>query len=132
MFQLTAEETEALPLQIATSEAQPLRSQIATLKTGRGRRRNYRPYAFTEHGAVMLASVLNSPGAVAASVEIVRAFVRLRESLAAHKDLARRLDELEQRYYKEFSVVFDAIRQRMTPPDPARPEIGYHTLVPKP
>ena len=88
MFQLTAEEAESL------------RSHFATLKAGRGKHRKYLPYAFTEHGAVMLASILNSPTAVAASVEIVRVFVRLREMLVAHKDLARRLDELEQKYDK--------------------------------
>jgi phage regulator Rha-like protein len=86
MFQLTAEEAEFL------------RSQIATLKTGRGQHRKYRPYAFTEHGAVMLASVLNSPIAVAASIQVVRAFVRLRAILATHKDLARKLAEMEQKY----------------------------------
>ena len=82
----------------------------------------------------MLAGVLNSPIAVAASVEIVRAFVRLREMLAAHKELARRLDELERKYDQQFAVVFDAIRRLilMTLPDPSRPEIGYHTLVTKP
>jgi len=119
MFQLTAD------------EARSLRSQFATLKPGRGKHRKYRPYAFTEHGAVMLASVLNSPTAVATSVEIVRAFVRLREMLTAHKDLARRLDELEKKYDKQFAVVFDAIRQLMSPVEPEQREIGYHTLAPK-
>jgi phage regulator Rha-like protein len=108
MFQLTAEESESL------------RSQFATLKTGRGQHRKYRPYAFTEHGAVMLASVLNSPTAVAASIQVVRAFVRLRAILATHKDLARKLAEMEKKYDMQFRAVFDVIRKLMEPP-PSRP-----------
>jgi len=77
------------------------------------------PHAFTEHGAIMLASVLNTPTAVQASVHVVRAFVRLREVLANHKGLARRLEELEKKYNAQFKLVFDAIRQLMAPPDQA-------------
>jgi hypothetical protein len=85
------------------------------------------PHAFTEHGAVMLASVLNSPRAVQASVEVVRAFVRLREMLSTHRELARRLDELERRYDGQFKVVFEAIRELMTPTNPTvRRQIGFH------
>ncbi len=74
----------------------------------------------------MLASVLNSPVAVEVSVHVVRAFVRLREILATHKDLALKLEALEKKYDAQFKVVFDAIRQLMTPPDrPGRP-IGFH------
>ena len=76
------------------------------------------PYAFTEHGAVMLANVLRSPVAVKASIQVVRAFVHLRELLVAHKDLAQKLRELERKYDKQFAVVFDAIRQLMEPPPP--------------
>ena len=75
------------------------------------------PYAFTEHGAIMLATVLNSPVAVQASVQVVRAFVKLREMLASHKDLARKLDEMEKKYDAQFKIVFDAIRELMTPPE---------------
>jgi hypothetical protein len=75
--------------------------------------------AFTEHGAVMAASILNTPVAVAASIAVVRAFVRLREILSTHKDLARKLEELEKKYDENFRVVFDAIRQLMSPPPPA-------------
>jgi hypothetical protein len=85
MFQLTADEVLVL------------RSQSATSNSGRGGRR-FRPFAFTEHGAVMLASVLSTPVAVAASVQVVRAFVQLRQALASHADVALRLDELERRY----------------------------------
>jgi len=84
------------------------------------------PYAFTEHGAIMAANVLNSPRAVAMSVHVVRAFVfvRLREVIASHKELVKRLDELEGRYDEQFKVVFDAIRQLMAPPEPKR-KIGF-------
>ena len=83
------------------------------------------PYAFTEHGGIMLASLLNTPIAVEASVQIVRAFVRLREILATHKELARKLEELEKKYDAQFRVVFDAIRKLMAPPDRARRSIGF-------
>ena len=83
------------------------------------------PYAFTEHGALMLASVLNSPVAVAASIQIVRAFVRLRELALTHKDLASKLDALERKYDAQFKVVFDALRQLMAPPAPKTKRIGF-------
>jgi hypothetical protein len=84
------------------------------------------PYAFTEHGSIMAASVLNSPRAVATSVYVVRAFVRLREMVSSHRELIRRLDELEARYDGQFKVVFDALRGLMAPPD-AKPrrKIGF-------
>ena len=100
----------------SSEEAAALRSQIATLKSGRGEHRKYLPYAFTEHGAIMAATILNSPMAVEVSVYVVRAFVKLRELVLAHKDLARKLDALEQKYDAQFKVVFDAIRQLMAPP----------------
>lgn len=90
-----------------------LRSQSVTSNRGGTR---YAPYAFTEQGVGMLSSVLRSERAVQVNIEIMRAFVRLRRMLAEHRDLAQRLDELEQRYDKQFSAVFDAIRQLMTPP----------------
>lgn len=86
------------------------------------------PQAFTEHGAVMLASVLNSPVAVAASIQVVRAFVRLRYMLASNADLARKLAALERKYDSQFKVVFDAIRELMEPPEPgSKKPIGFHT-----
>jgi len=88
-----------------------LMSQIATSSQGWGGRRKL-PYVFTEHGAVMLASVLNSPVAVRASVQVVRAFVRLREMLATHRDLAQRVETLE----RNVQVVFDALRELQAPP----------------
>ena len=93
-------------------------SQFATSSSRWGGRRKL-PLAFTEDGAVMAATVLNSPIAVAASIQVVRAFVRLREILATHKDLARKLDELERKlgaHDEKFQLVFEAIRQLMLPP----------------
>jgi hypothetical protein len=87
------------------------------------------PHAFTEQGVAMLSSVLRSPRAVAVNIEIMRAFVRLRQLLATHADLARKLAELERRYDAKFRVVFDAIRQLMEPAEDAgsRPEIGFRS-----
>lgn len=104
------------------AEAQESRSASGT----HGGRRKA-PYAFTEHGVAMLSGVLRSPRAVAVNVEIIRAFVRLRGVLAAHKDLARRLDELETRYDARFAAVFDAIRQLMAPSDSPRRPIGFRS-----
>ena len=85
------------------------------------------PYAFTEHGTIMAANVLNSERAIHASVEVVRAFVRLRLMLATNADLSRRLDELESKYDRQFKVVFDAIRQLMSPVVPAGKQIGFRS-----
>ena len=112
MFRLTTEEHDSLMLQIATS------------KSGRGGRRKL-PLVFTEHGAIMAANVLNSQRAVRASVEVVRAFIHLRRILASNEELARKLEKLETRYDRKFRVVFDAIRQLMTPPQPKRRKIGF-------
>ena len=110
--------------QLTESETQVLRSQFATSKEGRGGRR-YIPYAFTEQGVAMLSSVLNSDRAIKVNVEIMRAFVRLRQILASNKELAKRLDELEKKYDAQFKVVFDAIRQLMTPSEPKKRPIGF-------
>ena len=84
------------------------------------------PYAFTEHGALMLANVLNSERAAQTSVMVVRAFVRLRQMLASNAELARKLAVLENKYDAQFKVVFDAIRQLMSPPAKPKREIGFH------
>jgi len=83
------------------------------------------PYAFTEQGVAMLSSVLKSKRAVQVNIEIMRAFVKLRELIASNKELAKRLDELEKKYDSQFKVVFDAIRQLMAPPDPKPRRIGF-------
>lgn len=106
MFQLTIEEAK---IWWATVRMGGLGSQTVTLK--RGQHVKYRPYAFTEHGILMLSSVLKSERAIQVNIEIMRAFVRLRQILLANKELAKRLDELEKKYDAQFKIVFDAIRQ---------------------
>jgi hypothetical protein len=113
-----------LQLSFEERELRGSRSQIATLKQGQNVK--YAPYAFTEHGAVMLTSVLNSPAAIDASIQVVRAFVRLRAMVAVHEELARKLGGLERKYDKQFRVVFEAIRALMTPePKRLRGRIGF-------
>ena len=116
--------------QLTESETHLLRSQIATSKEGRGGRR-YLPYAFTEQGVAMLSSVLNSERAIKANIEIMRAFVRLRQILASHADLARKLQALEKKYDTQFKVVFDAIRELMKPPESKKRPIGFLVEEPK-
>jgi hypothetical protein len=103
MFQLTAEELENW------------RSQIVTSDSGAKMGLRRRPYAFTEQGVAMLSGVLNSERAIEVNIAIMRAFVQLRELLLTHKDLARKLADLERKYDEKFRIVFDAIRQLMTP-----------------
>jgi hypothetical protein len=112
MFRLTAEESVSLRLHFATS------------KTGRGGRR-YFPYAFTEQGVAMLSSVLRTRRAVLVNVEIMRTFVRLRQILSSHAELARKLEELEQKYDSQFRVVFDAIRELMNTDQGESRPIGF-------
>jgi hypothetical protein len=120
VFQLTAEEAGAL------------RSQNATLKPGRGQHLKYRPYAFTEHGAIQAANVLSSQRAIEMGIYVVRAFVQLRELLASNRELARRLDQLESQIEKKLAThdeaiaaMLSAIRQLMATPAPNRRGIGF-------
>jgi len=118
---------EDFMLQLTPEETGSLRSQFATSNRGRGGRR-YRPYAFTEHEAVMLASVLNSPVAVQASIQVVRAFIRLREITSTHEELQRKLTELEKRiegHDEHIAALFKAIRRLMGPPHKPRKQIGF-------
>jgi hypothetical protein len=131
MFRLTVKETSQLNRsQTVTGSPKALRSQIVTLKTGRGQHRKYLPYAFTEQGVAMLSSVLRSQRAVQVNIEIMRAFVRLRRILAVNAELGRRLDEVEShlgKHDEQFIQVVRAIRQLMEPPaSPKRPGIGFH------
>lgn len=120
---------EDFMFQLTAAEAAPLRSQNATLNPGRGQHRKYRPYAFTEHGAIMAATVLSSRQAVEMSVFVVRAFVRLRELLNSSKALTQKLAELEARlegHDQTIAEIIDAIRQLMNPPVPEkRRGIGF-------
>jgi phage regulator Rha-like protein len=113
MFQLDADETERL------------RSQTVILKAGRGQHRKYLPYAFTEQGVAMLSSVLRSPRAVQVNIEIMRAFVRLRQMLQADAQMAKKLAALEKKYDTQFRVVFEAIRELMATPVKPKRRIGF-------
>lgn len=109
---------------LTTDETATMTSQVVMSKTRGGRRS--RPYAFTEQGVAMLSSVLRSPRAVEVNVEIMRAFVRVREMVAGRADLVRRLDTLEQRYDQQFRAVFDAIRALVAEEAKPRRRIGFH------
>ena len=111
MFQLTQEEKQKV---VANCD------HLRNLKFSKSL-----PYAFTEHGAVMLASVLSSPIAIHASIQVVRAFIRLREMVRSYRELAEKLEEFEKKYDTQFKVVFDAIRELMKPPEPKRRRIGF-------
>lgn len=111
MFRLTKEELKTL------------RSQFVTSDRFAGRR--YPPYAFTEQGVAMLSSVLNSPRAIQVNIEIMRAFVQLRQMLASNEELSRKLDELESKYDAQFDIVFKAIRQLMLPPETEHRKMGF-------
>jgi len=114
---------EDFMFQLSQEEFAILRSQIVTSSDWGGRR--YRPYAFTEQGVAMLSSVLRSQRAIQVNIEVMRAFIRLRQMLASHVELARKLDALEKRYDAQFKQVFEAIRQLMAPPEPKRRPIGF-------
>ncbi|MEK6599813.1 MAG: ORF6N domain-containing protein [Deltaproteobacteria bacterium] len=109
--------------QLDKEEFENLRFQFGTSKLWGGRR--YPPYVFTEQGVAMLSSVLNSKRAIQVNIAIMRAFVKLREMLATNKDLARKIHEMEKKYDSQFKVVFDAIHQLMTPPEPKHKRIGF-------
>jgi phage regulator Rha-like protein len=120
MFELTKEENRSL------------RSQNVILE--RGKYSKYLPFAFTEQGVAMLSSVLNSERAIGVNVEIMRAFVRVREMLGAHRELAVKLKELEthiQDHDEQIQIIFEAIRQLMTPPEKPKKRIGFEVKEPK-
>lgn len=120
---------EDFAFRLTPEEDANLRSQFATSSGAWGGRRSA-PLVFTEHGAVMLASVLSSPVAVEASIQIVRAFVKLRGSLATHAELARKLDAMEARYDQQFRAVFDAIRALISEDTTPRKRIGFQPRGP--
>jgi hypothetical protein len=109
--------------QLSQEEYNSLRFQFGILE--KGRHSKYLPYAFTEQGVAMLSGVLNSPRAVQVNVEIMRTFVRLRQLLLTHAELARKLEALEKKYDEQFKVVFEAIRQLMMPPVKPKRKIGF-------
>lgn len=110
--------------QLSRAEAAELsRSQFVTLK--RGQNIKYLPYAFTENGVAMLSGVLNSDRAIAVNIQIMRTFTKLRELLATHKELRRKVEEIEKKYDHQFKVVFEAIRQLMAPAETNKKKIGF-------
>ena len=136
-FQLTTAELTDIQSQIAANSAiESLRSQIATLKLGRGEHRKYRPYAFTEHGALQAANILNSPRAVQMSVFVIRAFVKMRETFLSTRELAKKLASLEKQLTGRLDAhevaIVHVLQELMhilnPPPEPAappRPKIGF-------
>ncbi len=135
-FQLTADEFESLRSQFATLEQGTQRdatnrSQTATLKFGRGQHRKYRPWAFTEHGALQAANILRSDRAIAMSVYVIRAFIELREKVAANAAILKRLAEIDKTLL-EHDTALREIYQKLLPllappPEPPRRQIGFHT-----
>ncbi|MBI4777426.1 ORF6N domain-containing protein [Candidatus Desantisbacteria bacterium] len=112
MFQLTKEEFENWKSQIAISNSERM-----------GLR--HQPYAFTEHGILMLSSVLNSERAILVNIQIMRTFTKLRKILASHEDLRKKIEAMEERYDSQFRVVFDAIKSLMSPPAKDIKKIGF-------
>ncbi len=127
LVQAVKRNTERFPkdfmFQLTKDEFLNLKSQIVTSRWGGLRRAT--PYAFTEQGVAMLSSILRSKRAVRVNIEIMRAFVRLRKLLASNEELAHKLELLEKKYDAQFKVVFEAIRELMTPPEPKRRPIGF-------
>jgi phage regulator Rha-like protein len=125
---------EDFMFEITSQEATALRSQVVTLKQGgekgRGQHRKYAPYVFTEHGIAMLSSVLRSKRAIQMNIQIVRAFIRMREMLIEHKNLAGRVDKLEsaeKRHVAVINLLADEIQEMRNPPEPAKRRIGFRT-----
>ena len=119
---------EDFMFRLTQEEADSLRSQIVTLKAGRGQHRKYLPFAFTEQGVAMLSSVLRSTRAVQVNIAIVRAFVWLRQAIPAYKELAAKVAELEEavgRHDKDMGIVFEALRRLIEPPDGEKRKIGF-------
>jgi len=112
MFKLTGEEYKVL------------RCRFGTLK--RGRHTKYLPYAFSEQGIAMLSSVLNSKRAILVNIQIIRTFTKLRKLLLSNEDLKRKVISMEKQYDHQFKIVFDAIRQLLTPPEKPKRRIGFH------
>lgn len=140
MFQLNAQEWSHLKSQTATSSMDvpedeadaptALRSQIATLKGGRGQHRKFLPYAFTEHGVLMAANVLNSPEAVTMSLYVVRAFIQMRGQISANAEVLKRLAEIDQtllKHDKSLQIIWRELQPLLSPPPaPPKPQIGFH------
>jgi hypothetical protein len=134
-FQLSVEEYVSLRSQSATldeggSGKELIRSQSATLKLGRGQHRKYRPWAFTEHGALQVANILRSDRAIAMSVYVIRAFIELREKVATNAAILKRLAEIDKTLLEHDTALRDIFRKLMPllapPAQPPRRQIGFH------
>jgi phage regulator Rha-like protein len=140
LFQVTEEEFTDLRSQFVTSSAEGnrvLRSQIVTLEVDRrGRHRKYRPFAFTEHGAIMAATILRSERAVAMSIYVVRAFVRMREELMTSAVIFKRLAVIDKKLLEHDIVLQDVVEKLLPllnpPPAPPAKELGFHTRLREP
>jgi len=138
LFQLSKAELDSLKSQIATSNTQQsecqydgaLRSQFVTLKPGRGKHLKYLPHAFTEHGALMAANVLNSPQAVKMSVYVVRAFIQQRQLILSQADILKRLSQIDKKLLDHddvLRIIWQELQPLLNPPpDPPKPKIGFH------
>jgi len=126
-FRLSGEEFDNLRSQIVTTSSNPsvIWSQIVT-RSQKYRRSDSLPVAFTEQGVAMLSSVLRSTRAVEVNIAIMRTFVQLRRLMDTNRDLARKIEALEKKYDEQFAVVFEAIKELITPPSPPRKRIGFH------
>ena len=119
---------EDFMFQLNAMESAALMSQFATLKIGRGQHRKYLPYAFTEHGSIQAATILNSPRATEVSVHVVRAFIELRNLVAGNKELASKMKRLERKvdsHDQAITGLIDSMRQLLAPPDPKKRPIGF-------
>ena len=127
MIQAVKRNSERFPadfmFQITNEEFADLKSQIVTSNRGGIRRAN--PYTFTEQGIALLSSVLRSNRAVQVNIAIMRAFVKLRQFMSTHKDLARKINDMEKKYDHQFKIVFDAIKQLLAAPEPKKRRIGF-------
>jgi len=119
---------EDFMFELTSSEFESLRSQIATLKTGRGQHPKYIPFAFTEQGVAMLSSVLKSETAIRVNIQIIRIFTRMREMILTHKDILLQLEKIEKKlagHYDDIILIFQYLKQLLNPPQPLRPKIGF-------
>ncbi|MDP8298824.1 MAG: ORF6N domain-containing protein [Candidatus Tantalella remota] len=116
---------EDFMFQLRKDEFESWRSQFVTSNRDKMGLR-YRPYAFTEQGVAMLSSILNSKRAILVNIQIIRTFARLREMLATHKELRKKIEIMEAKYDYQFKVVFDAMKELLTPPVKPNRRIGFH------
>lgn len=126
MFRLTDKEYDNIRSQFVTSGRGAVHSSQTVMSSRKHRGRRYRPYAFTEQGVAMLSSVLRSSRAVEVNIAIMRTFVQLRRLMDSNRDLARKIEALEKKYDEQFAVVFEAIKELITPPSPPKKRIGFH------